>query len=79
MFFALLRSTFGLEEAVVLKFCNNRYLLQSEQMAAELARHLGVPGPDSRILLKQHDSAEWQDLAQAAKVPGRCYRHQETV
>lgn len=51
---------------MVLKFCNNRYLLQSEQMAAELARHLGVPGPASRILLKQHDVAEWQELTQAA-------------
>ena len=29
-------------QAVVLKFCNNRYILQSEQMAAELARHLGI-------------------------------------
>ena len=53
----------GLEESVVLKFCNNRYTLQSEQMAAELARHLGVPGPHSRILLKQHDRAEWEELA----------------
>ena len=35
-------------------------------MAAELARHLGVPGPASRILLKQHDVAEWQELTQAA-------------
>ncbi|CAJ1356470.1 unnamed protein product [Effrenium voratum] len=64
VFFALLsRLGGGGEEAVVLKFCNNRYILQSEQMAAELARHLGVPGPTSRILLKQHDSAEWQQLA----------------
>ena len=39
------------------------YTLQSEQMAAELARHLGVPGPLSRILLKQHDREEWDQLA----------------
>lgn len=32
-------------------------------MAAELARHLGVPGPLSRILLKQHDREEWDQLA----------------
>ena len=58
-------------EAVVFKFCNNRYTLQSEQMAAELARQLGIPGPESKVLLKQHDGAEWQQLAlEAAKVCG---------
>ncbi|CAK9028623.1 ABC transporter A family member 12 (ABC transporter ABCA.12) (AtABCA12) (Putative ABC2 homolog 16) [Durusdinium trenchii] len=63
VFFVLLNSPGEHEEAVVLKFCNNRYTLQSEQMAAELARHLGVPGPLSRILLKQHDREEWDQLA----------------
>ena len=54
---------------MVFKFCNNRYTLQSEQMAAELARQLGVPGPESKIMLKHHDGAEWQQLAlEAAKV-----------
>eukprot|EP00931_Biecheleriopsis_adriatica_P072731 TRINITY_DN47146_c0_g1_i1.p1 TRINITY_DN47146_c0_g1~~TRINITY_DN47146_c0_g1_i1.p1 ORF type:complete len:680 (+),score=196.20 TRINITY_DN47146_c0_g1_i1:106-2145(+) len=68
VFFALLSSSGEehREEAVVLKFCNNRHLLQSEQMAAELARHLGVPGPASRVLLKSHDSEEWGQLSAAA-------------
>ncbi|CAE7469986.1 Dual specificity protein phosphatase PHS1 [Symbiodinium microadriaticum] len=65
VFFGLLSSTHG-EQAVVLKFCNNRYILQSEQMAAELARQLGVPGPASRILLKPHDTAEWEQLSARA-------------
>mmetsp|Transcript_27287 Transcript_27287/g.49389 ORF Transcript_27287/g.49389 Transcript_27287/m.49389 type:complete len:521 (+) Transcript_27287:502-2064(+) len=35
-------------------------------MAAELSRHLEIPGPESRVLLKAHDSEEWQQLAAAA-------------
>eukprot|EP00930_Biecheleria_cincta_P069110 TRINITY_DN56892_c0_g1_i1.p1 TRINITY_DN56892_c0_g1~~TRINITY_DN56892_c0_g1_i1.p1 ORF type:complete len:693 (-),score=150.86 TRINITY_DN56892_c0_g1_i1:130-2157(-) len=68
VFFVLLKSKSqpDAEEAVVIKFCNNRYMLQSEQMAAELARHFDIPGPASRVLLKAHDGKEWQQLADAA-------------
>lgn len=68
VFFVLLQSKTlpDAEEAVVIKFCNNRYILQSEQMAAELARHFDIPGPASRVLLKAHDGKEWQQLAGAA-------------
>lgn len=57
VFFGLLSSPTspGQEEAVVMKFCNSRHLLQSEQMAAELAWHLEIAAPSSRLLLKaQH-------------------------
>jgi len=64
VFFGLLAAlgNSGSEEAMVLKFCNSRPHLQSEQLAAELARHLEVEAPDSRILLKAHDNEEWQEL-----------------
>jgi hypothetical protein len=55
------------EEAVVIKFCNSRHMLQSEQMAAELAWHLEVTAPVSRLLLKAHDGKEWSALASAAE------------
>jgi len=54
------------EEAVVIKFCNSRHMLQSEQMAAELAWHLEIAAPASRILLKVHDGPEWQELSDNA-------------
>jgi len=55
------------EEAVVIKFCNSRHMLQSEQMAAELAWHLEISAPTSRLLLRAHDGAEWQELASASR------------
>jgi len=54
------------EHAVVIKFCSPRHMLQSEQMAAELARHLEVGAPESRLLFKAHDSQEWSALEAAA-------------
>lgn len=74
VFFALLRPEDGFdnvqEEACVIKFCNSRHMLQSEQMAAELAWHLGIEAPASRLLLKVHDSEEWWELAAAADAHG---------
>lgn len=68
VFFGLLAPQGGgsAEEAVVIKFCDSRHMLQSEQMSAELAWHLGVSAPQSRLLLKVHDAAEWQELAASA-------------
>lgn len=54
------------EESIVIKFCEPRYVLQSEQMAAELAWHFGISAPCSRLLLKKHDQSEWQKLESAA-------------
>jgi len=68
-FFGMLSAAEGssmVEEGVVIKFCAPRHVLQSEQMAAELAWHLGVQAPQSRLLLKAHDKAEWHALADAA-------------
>ena len=68
VFFGLMTvPTPGPEEAVVFKFCSSRHVLQSEQMAAELASHLGIPAPASRLLLRAHDLAEWTTLAAAAE------------
>jgi len=69
VFFGLLSQPAGIpaEEAVVIKFCNSRHMLQSEQMAAELAWHFGISAPRSRLLLKVHDQEEWQQLAATAE------------
>eukprot|EP00927_Polykrikos_kofoidii_P073050 TRINITY_DN69124_c0_g1_i1.p1 TRINITY_DN69124_c0_g1~~TRINITY_DN69124_c0_g1_i1.p1 ORF type:complete len:689 (-),score=138.86 TRINITY_DN69124_c0_g1_i1:207-2273(-) len=56
----------GKEEAVVLKFCESRHVLQSEQLAAELAWHLGVGAPTSRLMIRAHHSEEWDELAERA-------------
>lgn len=65
VFFALFdpQAPGGQEEAVVIKFCTCRHVLQSEQMAGELAWHLQVPAPRSRLLLRLHDAEEWGELA----------------
>eukprot|EP00929_Paragymnodinium_shiwhaense_P049818 TRINITY_DN25124_c0_g1_i1.p1 TRINITY_DN25124_c0_g1~~TRINITY_DN25124_c0_g1_i1.p1 ORF type:complete len:727 (-),score=211.64 TRINITY_DN25124_c0_g1_i1:271-2451(-) len=66
------------EEGIVFKFCNARHRRQSEQMAAELAWHLGVNAPASRLLLRVHDSEEWQELKEAAGAAG-CAELQELL
>ncbi|CAK0821972.1 unnamed protein product [Prorocentrum cordatum] len=55
------------EEAIVIKTCDSRHMLLSEQMAAELARQLEIGGPASRLLLRQHDGPEWEQLAEASR------------
>eukprot|EP00927_Polykrikos_kofoidii_P056756 TRINITY_DN50834_c0_g1_i1.p1 TRINITY_DN50834_c0_g1~~TRINITY_DN50834_c0_g1_i1.p1 ORF type:complete len:808 (+),score=128.77 TRINITY_DN50834_c0_g1_i1:63-2486(+) len=74
VFFALLEPPggpgSGPEEAIVLKFCkHSRFVLQSEQMAAELAEHLDLAVPASRLLVKWEpaDGEEWQALLVAAQ------------
>lgn len=69
VFFGLLAPLPGhsQEEAVAIKFCNSRHMLQSEQMAAELAWHLEISAPSSRIMLKAHDSDEWEELLAASQ------------
>lgn len=54
------------EGGAVLKFCDSRHMLQSEQMAAELAQRLGLSPPGSRLVLRNSDTAEWQNLEKAA-------------
>jgi len=68
---SFLLDTSSQEDGVVFKFCTSRHMLQSEQMVAELARHLGVASPTSRLLLRAYDGEEWQALETAAR--GLCY------
>jgi len=59
VFFCVLES----EEVVVLKFVSDRLLCQSEVFASEIAHHLGVNGPQCRMM--QPDSEEWASLKSA--------------
>jgi hypothetical protein len=59
------------EGCLVIKFTNSRLLTQSEQFAAELAKHIGVAVPESRILRKDND--EWKRVMNAAEcIADRC-------
>lgn len=62
------------EGCVVLKFLPSRLLCQSEQFANELAQHLGVCAPDSRIMRQEGEGqAEWQEALEAAeRIADRC-------
>eukprot|EP00928_Gymnodinium_smaydae_P080827 TRINITY_DN64448_c0_g1_i1.p1 TRINITY_DN64448_c0_g1~~TRINITY_DN64448_c0_g1_i1.p1 ORF type:complete len:732 (-),score=56.09 TRINITY_DN64448_c0_g1_i1:94-2289(-) len=68
VFFALFGNGTNPEVAIVLKFCSPRHIVQAEQLAAELAWHVGVCAPMSRVLLRARDEDDWQQLASAARL-----------
>lgn len=53
----------SLNKVVVLKFVSDRLLCQSEVFASEIAQHLGVNGPQCRIMLPETE--EWASLKAA--------------
>ncbi len=57
------------EGCVVLKFVSSRLLCQSEQFANELARHVGICSPETRIVRAAASSSdpEWSDAVAAAE------------
>ncbi len=57
------------EGCVVLKFVSSRLLCQSEQFANELARHVGICSPETRIVRAAASSSdpEWTDAVAAAE------------
>ncbi|KAG7668281.1 hypothetical protein Ndes2526B_g00995 [Nannochloris sp. 'desiccata'] len=57
------------EGCVVLKFVSSRLLCQSEQFANELARHVGICSPETRIVRAAASSSdpEWSEAVAAAE------------
>jgi predicted protein tyrosine phosphatase len=55
------------EGCLVVKFNRTRLLCQSEQFANELARHVGICSPDSRILRAAGGDGEWAAALAAAE------------
>jgi atypical dual specificity phosphatase len=57
------------EGCVVLKFVSSRLLCQSEQFANELARHVGICSPETRIVRAAASSSdpEWSEVVKAAE------------
>jgi len=57
------------EGCVVLKFVSSRLLCQSEQFANELARHVGICSPETRIIRAAASSSdpEWLEVVAAAE------------
>lgn len=53
------------EAAAVLKFTSSSLVTQSERLGNELAKHMGVFCPQSRVIYK--DSLEWKQLQKAAE------------
>ncbi|MCO5604189.1 hypothetical protein L7F22_058350 [Adiantum nelumboides] len=61
-----LNSQLGVKEAVaVLKFTSSSLVTQSERLGNELAKHMGVYCPQSRLIYKGSD--EWRELQTAAE------------
>ena len=61
------------EGCLVLKFVPNRLLCQSEQFASELARHVGICSPETRILKAEGMDGEWSEIIAAAeRISGSC-------
>lgn len=55
------------EGCLVLKFVPSRLLCQSEQFASELARHVGICSPETRILKAASPDGEWSAAMAAAE------------
>lgn len=61
------------ERCLVLKFISDRLLCQSEQFAGELANHLQIAAPESRLLPfgDRSGKGEWNELLKAAERAGK--------